>query len=510
MKIPSYRMIASIFSYKVILSISCLALLWPFLLTTQGSINKFSLILVGSLFSVGLFSRTVILFLSSPLLIINTIYFHIQKQWGLHQIDSRVEVAIISPGYETYEYMIAYVGFHPSADKLYLFSNIVIFLILYSIERPKLVNTTRIIRAASIIVVASATAYMMPSYYYLNSFISTIVASYHRVQYVDSRAAAIAQHKPKVTCANDIDKLVVIIGEAESRDRMSLYGYERETTPFLNTLEGFHFEAISPTNQTRYSVPMMLTGVGVSNFDAFYHTESIISKLNRCGYESYWISNQVYTGKHESNVTSIALEADHRYFLNRLSYIMAGYDEEVVESLSKIEMPANTKQVFFIHLMGSHTQYVRRYPEGSVRFKDVNIGSNYDNSIYYTDTIIRDIFELFETHEKTTIMFASDHGEVVTETKYGHGFSPTYKDEYRIPLIVWSRSNERIDRIKQKAKGRVINTESFDSIIAFLVGMEEELNLSFNDEVFSLSPSNKIQCSKLPFYTEENVAPSTE
>jgi len=284
---------------------------------------------------------------------------------------------------------------------------------------------------------------------------------------------------------------------------MSLYGYDKKTTPFLDSVLVYSFNAISPTNQTRFSIPIELTDATVQDFDKFNHSQSIITSLKDCGYETYWITNQGKTGTHDTSVTSMAKEADNPYFLNELNYEKAGYDGKILPLLESIDTHGKKKQAFFFHLIGSHASYSSRYPVNKALFSTVGLDekgcrtAQYDNTIYYTDYIISQIYKRFN-NERALYIYLSDHSEVVDKNKrFGHGFSPSYQDEYKIPLVIWSKKREKLEKLYKNNKGKIINTESFKQLVEYMIGKTSHSNLSYSEEVLSISPKNIVRYSEL-------------
>ncbi len=269
---------------------------------------------------------------------------------------------------------------------------------------------------------------------------------------------------------------------------MSFYGYPGKTTPFLDSLRPYRFEGLAAANQTRYAVPLLLTHATVHDFQNFFRGPSLVSELKACGYETWWISNQGGLGQNETYVTSIAEEADHVRFLSSLDYVHVGYDDKIVDTLGKYAAHDARKQAFFLHLRGSHFDYRERVPRGFFLKPGADIGAQYDNTLYYTDHVLSGIFSRVDTNS-FLFAYASDHGEVVTEALHGHGFFPGFKEEYRIPMIVWTRK-ARGETLRETAGERTVNAESFTPMIEYLTGMNANPALSYGTDVISLAPEN--------------------
>ena len=285
---------------------------------------------------------------------------------------------------------------------------------------------------------------------------------------------------------------------------MGIYGYERPTTPFLNSIDPQRFTAIAPTNQTRYSVPILLTAATTKDFELFFKSPSLVSAFKACDYETHWISNQGRIGKFETYITSIALEADYQHFINPKDYFAAKEDDAVLSPLKAAIGNSSRRKAIFIHLMGSHFDYSGRYPQHLAVFGEATISDQYDNSIAYTDLVLAKISALFSL-KKSLFIFTSDHGELVPE---GHGLNPSFQEEFRAPLLVWPNTQQRIRSAAAEAKNKTINLESFASMVKYFSGLEEQPHFSFSSQVFSLRPSNVLTYQDLPFRAPAAFPPS--
>ena len=467
----------------------------------QYLILSLALVLTGMISRV-LFSAAIIL-----LVFISTIAVHLKTTWGLSFLESRIEVALIAPGFEVVEYVRSYLGL---TDALLLACNIVLlFFCFRAVGRFK--DRSLLLHAVSVaILVPIVTTFLVAKHHRIPGFLPVkfVTITYEtiaRLNKVGSRHIAVQTPGAGSSCGTGpYDTVVVVLGEAVLKDRMGIYGYTKPTTPFLESIDPFVFDAISPGNQTRFSVPMMLTSATASDFAPFYHSPSIITRLKNCGFDTYWVSNQGRVGRYETNITTIAMEADHTVFANNLGYQQSGYDGDIVKRLVEVVDTSSAKRAIFVHLLGSHSAYDRRYPKDYALSLALDVESHYDNSIYYSDHVLSEIYENFRSDD-LLFVYVSDHGEVVTNEEFGHGYYPSYRDEFRIPLIVWSKHEERPSKVMESSRGRVINTESFDHLLTYLIGMDNEAGLSFSRSVFSLDPANKMDYAKLKEYGAERA-----
>ena len=420
-------------------------------------------------------------------------------------------VSMVSPMYETLEYLKSYIDYRDALLVVYTIFTLGLlyrFLVHYK-------HSFRVIRFLSFI---ASTAVIVAFSYYFNPLKDqepfNIPAEYMELkgysEFYKTRTDYL-EGMEKVYDKNSsliYDKIVIIQGESANKHHMSIYGYDENTTPFLSLLKSknslFVFNAIAPTNQTRYSVPILHTKATVHDFsEPFIHSRSIIGDFNLRGYKSYWISNQGLAGKHDTSIASMVQEADVRYVEN-LEFSSAKSDAAVLSYLDGIKDNSD-KEVYLMHLMGSHSDYTDRCDDKNILFKKpINIIQEYDNSIYYTDYILQKIFTHFGDKfpdKKILFIYVSDHGEVVNAKQNGHGFLPAYKEEYDVPFVIYSSvKNSRIDEIYKSNKKGYFNLENLNYMIEYISGMSNKSNISYSNDVFALEPENIIDYNKLKFY----------
>jgi glucan phosphoethanolaminetransferase (alkaline phosphatase superfamily) len=468
----------------------------------------FILLVIIPKFSKILFSLFIIFINLSNILI-----GHIALHWGyaVPDIKPRIEVAFLSPLYESKEYMSNYVDYRDYG--LVLFTFFVLFL-LYTFMRH-FTHSYKVFKAIGLGVFVSiliaVSFYINPikemePFSVPNEFLTVIEDKDKIDTILRERAKYIGQIKiAKAKKQKQIyDKIIVVMGESVNKNHMSLYGYTHPTTPFFDALKKSHqlyvFNAIAPTNQTRYSVPIDLTEANVHYYENRYnHSCSILTNFKANDYETYWISNQGRIGKNDSSISSMAYEANTTFFAN-LNYLEAKTDEVILDYLNKLPKNSN-KEMLLLHIMGSHSDYINRYKNETALFKNsTNIVQQYDNSIHYTDTILSQIYKRYKD-EKLLLIYVSDHGENINLENNGHGFLPPFKDEYMVPFVIYSNvKNPRLDELYRDNKKGYFNLENLNSMVQYVSGISTHKNLSFSHDVMAVEPSHIYNFDKLELY----------
>ncbi len=334
---------------------------------------------------------------------------------------------------------------------------------------------------------------------------ATTYEVYHRVNRILERKDWVAQalaEQPTLDCNAPYDHIVFILGESATRDFMHAYGFDLPTTPFLDQLEDkVLIRAISPVNQTMTSVPILMTAATVQDYEPYYTTPSIVSDLRRCGYTTYWFSNQLRYSPYTSSVSSIASEADVVKFVTDELNLYNQPDGVLLQLFSPEDIHPGEKQAFFFHLLGSHFDWKNRYPHDQALIPEPkDLVETYINTIYYTDQILGEIFQRFqERSENMLFIYTSDHGEWITPDQGGHANAHSFQEEYRIPLVFWATHPQDLTPIAQAAQDHLVNTETLDLQIRYLVGLEPEPGLSYSTKVLSLGPGRIREYTELPY-----------
>ena len=438
----------------------------------------------------------------------SVVYAHTAHYWHIGNLALRVETALDSPSGEMREFVMEFIVRAKFAWALGFYLLVALGLGVWAWllhKRGKRRLNWRFAAALALAAVVGFGARGQVSAYPAAELASTAYKVYKRLNPVLIRNRNVdrfMKHATPLQCNGRFTKVVYVQGESENRDFMHAYGYPLPTTPFLDNLKG-HVQvwAISPANQTILSMPILLTSATVENRDLFYTNPSIISDLKRCGYQTFWISNQEPAGKHADAVSSIAREADVVRFVMKIEPGRVP-DGHIFKIFSQKDIVPGRKQAFFFHLMGSHYEWKLRYPPDWALIKNPkNRLEEYVNTVYYTDHILQRIFETFRADgDSLLFIYTSDHGELVTPKGGGHGNAHPFQDEYRIPLVFWASDPDTLQPIAKATQGRLVNAENLDHQIRFLLGLENEPGISYGYKVITPGVPTIVDYRSLPYH----------
>lgn len=285
---------------------------------------------------------------------------------------------------------------------------------------------------------------------------------------------------PAVVMSHPSVNVILIMGESLNRNYMSLYGYEKPTTPYLDTLKndpGFLYrKGISSGVYTDVSLP--------SFFNMIYRPDGMsqILSTNTClfklakenGFATSFQSAQSSDGL--SNIKGYLCMRWIDRFADSSSITGDLYknilDNQLPDYLKAVDLGRPSFAV--LHQIGSHSPYRTRYPSAFERFNGEAERSEYENTVLYTDEVIRKIISYIKAHTKlpTYILFTSDHGESVGEGgAYGHG-QLERAEQHMVPFFAYA-INADIGRI-DKLLGASEFVSHFDMarLIAALLGYD--------------------------------------
>jgi glucan phosphoethanolaminetransferase (alkaline phosphatase superfamily) len=251
---------------------------------------------------------------------------------------------------------------------------------------------------------------------------------------------------------------IFVLGESARRDSWAVYGYNRLTTPYLNTLKSeaiFLQAATADANVTTWAVPVLLTGMTPQQVATVAIRGNILDLAKEAGYSTAWLLNQDITIS-----AGVGIAADRTVYppdfkaniLDRHTL-----DEALLPAYRRELERTGHARFIGIHMMGSHWEYYRRYPPAFRRFGsgdslstisifvqakkiESNVVDTYDNTVLYTDWFLQQIIEpARQLTAPVTITYFPDHGEdlQLLDGNSGHGAPYFTPHAFAIPAFVW-------------------------------------------------------------------------
>lgn len=232
--------------------------------------------------------------------------------------------------------------------------------------------------------------------------------------------------------SSKINNIVLIIGESAGYTRMSLFGAERNTTPFLKSMANdpnFHYQlALSSSVATQYSMGYFLNGVYEPDNAVQMGSKgaNIFRIAENNGYDMHFVSNHTIGSQ-----SQIYRYGNFKTWIDKSmpASTWGQYDKGMIDAYFANQKEPSEKQFIVLHTYNMHTPYTDNYPESFQKFPPAGEGAraelkgNYDNSLLYLDHTIEHWVSRLKTHLKgpTLVVYVPDHGEKFQPETAGDG-----------------------------------------------------------------------------------------
>lgn len=334
-----------------------------------------------------------------------------------------------------------------------------------------------------------------------------------RSMYMDEKEGLLSYSplKNKTVITDDqVDNIVLIIGESSCPRHWQLYGYSLPTTPELNRKKDcliIFTDVLPPYSSTSSSLQCVLTTKPSMSDRPWYHYVNLLSLSKAAGFKVFWYSNQEKISEFGASVGVISGLADYTHYQDSLSVSSIigkrAYDEVLVKHMCDALKDTTKHKLIVLHTMGSHSEYEYRYPKTVQRFssKDIHrsdlkenqreVVAHYDNSIYYTDKVLSSVIDsLSLSSGRNLMLYLSDHSEDVYETGdvYRHAFKGG--DLVKIPMVMWlstsyMTNNHELTKLIQEKNNMPIASENIIYTIMNIMGIRDDI---YDSQYDFLSP----------------------
>ncbi len=327
---------------------------------------------------------------------------------------------------------------------------------------------------------------------------------------------------------------IIVIGESLNKNHMGLWGYTRQTTPLLSQILDellLHQASFSNHTHTMPVLKLALTSANQANVEDYFNSPSLIEVANKAGFETYWLSTQAKTGRHETPLSVLTEEASHVEFID-------GDDHELLPLIGRVvDKPSDKNRLIFVHLTGSHVQYCNRFPKNfefysknyslqtsytgySLNSHLIDLINCYDSSINYNDYVISEFIKAIDKNpaQPAGLIYFSDHGEDV------YGFKNHDSDQFtynmiEIPLLFWlsdsykDRYLNKVQTLKSHLVRPFTNDSIYDTVLG-VIGVEADYyqatgdltNKKYKDSLITLHGKKIIDLKAIDLFHESNQA----
>ncbi|MCF7530111.1 phosphoethanolamine transferase [Neisseria lisongii] len=253
------------------------------------------------------------------------------------------------------------------------------------------------------------------------------------------------QPAPEKISEGRVKNIILVMGESESAVHLKLFGYHRETSPFLTN---FAQSPLQPIIKPTYSAGLMTAVSLPSFFNAIPHPNgyqqinlgytNLFRLAKEQGYETHFYSTQA------TNEMAIMNLIGNRWIDKLIMPTDLGYsgnqniaDENLLPLLSSIDLTKG-KHFIVLHQRGSHVPYGALLSDKDKIFGEKTIIDKYDNTIHKTDSLLETVYNRLQSHPDQDWIFAytSDHGQFVTEKTFNQG--TIQPNSYLVPMVIYS------------------------------------------------------------------------
>lgn len=333
-----------------------------------------------------------------------------------------------------------------------------------------------------------------------NVFYSIIANNISHKEIIESKKATLGYLGP-IESSSDVT-LVLVIGESYSKYHSNLYGYIRNTCPYLKREEEkgnlFVFrDVISPYNMTSYVMKNLFSTNSIMDNEDWASYPIFPVYFKSAGFNVFFWDNQ----KTKSDVSDFSIFS-YIYDIDiaKVSYTKCNddifqYDMDLVKSFFASNVMDDGKNLLIFHLLGQHAMAETKYPHsvhnmkflpdsisGDYSLKQKSQIAHYDNATCYNDSVLEYVICQLRNLNSVLVYF-SDHGEEVYDYRNHYGRTQEkvktkeiLKYQYEIPFMIWCSNKFKevhpdvVDRI-QSAINKPFMIDNTCQILFDLAGM---------------------------------------
>ena len=304
---------------------------------------------------------------------------------------------------------------------------------------------------------------------------------------------------------NNQHTTIIILIDGLRADHLPMYGYKRNTAPFLDSLYQQNKlisikNAFSTSTNTIGGIAGLFFSKDWTEFG--FNGLSLMKFFKKSGYKTH----AYLTGFHRDwyGLSALYRESCDVYYESTDNPDIQNDDDLV--TLKKITQSVIDKKSFvFIHLLSVHMigkkneQFKKFLPDkiGFQADKKTALINNYDNGILQSDFVIRNIFSKLTKDnllDDATVYILSDHGELFGENdSWGHGDN-IHENLLTVPVLIYD------SQLQWYQNRKIATLKDVAPTIAERVGATTPLcwegrSLHYEPENFSVEVNSAEVCS---------------
>ncbi len=268
-----------------------------------------------------------------------------------------------------------------------------------------------------------------------------------------ARPATLTPYTPPIAAQRR--NIILIVGDALRADRMSLFGHQRKTTPYLDSERDAGRIALAARAHSICAESLCgLMGISRSLFvhELPGQSPNLAQVLRHHGYEVRFILGGDHTNFYG---LADALGPSDHYWDGTASGDYVNDDQSVIAEAGRLPVHAGRPVFIQFHLMSTHAlgnkrapfrqfspvanHYLRHQLPSDVGRAQAWVRNFYDNGMLQFDHAVREILGLLEQRgylSNAVVVITGDHGEMLGEHGvFGHAYS-VQQPVLDIPLLI--------------------------------------------------------------------------
>lgn len=323
----------------------------------------------------------------------------------------------------------------------------------------------------------------------------------------------------------NIPNVILIIGESFNRHHASTYGYPIPTCSFTDSVPGVcaYTDVITSYNVTADALHNTFSVANVADTMRWCDAPFFPGVFKNAGFNVvFWSNHYIYETTTMSNgnfsgnfFTHPVIREKCFSFYNKEK---RQYDSEYLDyyKAKRDSVEKETNNLIFIHLAGQHVDPVNHFPPERTVFTKKDYAyrtelndeekqqvANYDNCTLYVDSVVAEIFRMYENKD-AVVIYMPDHGDEANDYQSHIGRSynlevlgaPCLHCQFDIPFLVYmspicrEKHPEKYEQIIN-AKDKPFMTDDMPHLLFDLAGIRSPW---FHPELSPLS--NKYDTKK--------------
>lgn len=328
---------------------------------------------------------------------------------------------------------------------------------------------------------------------------------------------------------NNIQNVVLVIFDTLRADRISIYGHDKDTSPYLSSNRNSFLLFTHPRSVAPWTVPSHAS-IFTGKFPSEHHADWGNMVLG----DKFETLAETLSGRGYSTVALVANDLFQRdkpnllQGFNQVHFTKGPKRQELIIKKFKEELEktkdSNQPSFIFINFMNNHLPYHpgkykaafgaegKPFLDESTTKWQVNAGhidfpekekiqvrNLYDASVRYSDELTKRLITLLNKHNKldnTLLIITSDHGDGLGYHKeVGHEIS-VWEEQLAVPLIM---------RFPYEAKGgsEINDTVSLVGLHSFILKLTNESSSNIDDAVSGLISDSTYPLAEYRSYFSE-------